>query len=75
MIVLLAISMHGWGETNIMTDKKAKWIHIIGVATPGGDPYYECSNCGYGRCYGVEYPEPLENRCPYCNAEMENGKE
>ena len=51
---------------------KAKWIHITGVVTPGGDPYYECSNCGRGRCWGVEHPKPLEERCPNCDAEMEN---
>lgn len=50
--------------------KEAKWIHIRGVATPGGDPYYECSNCGHGRCYGVEHPESLEEECPWCNATM-----
>ena len=54
---------------------KAKWIHITGVVTPGGDPYYECSNCGRGRCWGVEHPKPLEERCPNCDAEMENAHE
>lgn len=50
--------------------KEAKWIRIRGVATPGGDPYYECSNCGHGRCYGIEHPEPLQVVCPYCTSKM-----
>ena len=51
---------------------KAKWIHITGVFTPGGDQYYECSNCWCVRRWGVEHPKPLEERCPNCDAEMEN---
>lgn len=51
--------------------KTGQWVRIRGVATPGGEPYYECSNCGYGRCYGVEYPKPLQSVCPNCGCKME----
>lgn len=54
----------------VESDLKAKWIRIRGVCTPGGDPYYECTHCGNGRCYGVEHPKPLEKECPYCGAKM-----
>ena len=50
--------------------KEAVWKHLHGVVTPGGDPYYECSNCGWGRCEGVEHPKPLEDECPNCGARM-----
>ena len=49
---------------------EATWILIRGVFTPGGDPYYECSNCGYGRCYGVEHGGPPADECPNCGAKM-----
>lgn len=52
------------------TEFAANWIHIHGVVTPGGDPYYECSFCHYGRCYGVEHPKPLPDVCPRCGAAM-----
>lgn len=59
-------------ECQKMNESKetGQWVRIRGVCTPGGDPYYECSNCGHGRCYGVEYPEPLELVCPYCACKM-----
>lgn len=56
-------------------EETARWIPIHGVMTPGGDPYYECSNCGYGRCYGVEHPKPLEDVCPNCAKKMEGVEE
>ena len=49
---------------------EATWILIRGVFTPGGDPYYECSNCGYGRCYGIEHGGLPADECPNCGAEM-----
>lgn len=56
-------------------DFTARWEHVLGVATPGGDPYYECSFCKHGRCYGVEHPRPLEKVCPTCGAIMKNVEE
>ena len=52
-----------------MSDLKAKWIHLHGFFTPGGNPCYKCSNCSYETCppIGKELPE----RCPVCDAQME----
>lgn len=52
-----------------MSDIKAKWIRLHGFVTPGGNPCYKCSNCGYETCppIGKELPE----RCPVCDAQME----
>ena len=48
---------------------KGKWIRLHGFFTPGGNPCYKCSNCGYETCppLGVKLPE----RCPVCDAQME----
>lgn len=50
--------------------RRNKWIAVRGVATPGGDPYYECPYCGWGRCYGIEHLEPMPEKCPNCEAEL-----
>lgn len=50
--------------------RRNKWIAVHGVCTPGGDPYYECPYCGWGRCYGVEHREPMPEKCPNCEAEL-----
>lgn len=52
-----------------MSDLKAKWIRLHGFFTPGGNPCYKCSNCGYETCppLGKTLPE----RCPVCDAKME----
>ena len=50
--------------------RRNKWIAVHGVATPGGDPYYECPYCGWGRCYGIEHCEPMPEKCPNCEAEL-----
>lgn len=51
--------------------KDNKWVRVRGVATPGGDPYYECPECGWGRCYGIEHRKPLEETCPNCGATLQ----
>lgn len=50
--------------------RRNKWIAVHGVITPGGDPYYECPYCGWGRCYGIEHLEPMPEKCPNCEAEL-----
>lgn len=56
-----------------MTDnelQKSHWRHVTGVVTPGGDPYYECPSCGWGRCYGIEHREEMPDVCPNCGMRM-----
>lgn len=50
--------------------RRNKWILVHGVITPGGDPFYECPYCGWGRLYGVENMEPMPDKCPNCEAEL-----
>jgi len=61
--------------------KHGKWVYAKGSwCTPGGDPVWECSECGKGRhVYGVEhgsYGRDVADgqwvSCPNCGAEMEN---
>lgn len=61
--------------------KFAKWVEARGSwCTPGGDPVWECSNCGMGRhVYGIEYgtynggiSEGQWKTCPNCGAIMES---
>lgn len=40
------------------------------MVTLGGDPVWECPDCGQGRhVYGIEMNEPLSN-CPNCGVEL-----
>ena len=61
--------------------KRGKWVEAKGSwCTPGGDPVWECSECGKGRhVYGVEHgsyggdvADGQWVSCPNCGAEMEN---
>ena len=57
---------------------RGEWIKVPGYVTPGGDPVWECSECGKGRhVYGVEassYQSDVSNQqwvaCPNCGARM-----
>lgn len=57
---------------------RGKWIEVGGFCTPGGDPVWECSECGKGRhVYGVEhrsYGADVSDgqwvACPNCGADM-----
>lgn len=61
---------------------RGKWIKVSGYFTPGGDPVWECSECGKGRhVYGVEhgtYGADISDgqwvACPNCGARMEDGE-
>lgn len=59
--------------------KIGKWVKAVGDwCTPGGDPVWECSECGKGRhVYGVEastYQHDVADgqwvACPNCGAKM-----
>lgn len=39
------------------------------VLTPGGDPLWECPNCGYEHVMGIETPMKY-HRCPQCNIKI-----
>jgi len=64
--------------------RHGRWIKARGSwATPGGDPVWECSECGKGRhCFGVEhgtYGSDIADgqwvSCPNCGARMDGGDE
>ena len=58
-----------------------RWIKVGGFYTPGGDPVWECSECGKGRhVYGIEhgtYGADISDgqwvACPNCGADMKGG--
>ena len=58
--------------------KTGRWIKAHGYATPGGDPVWECSECGKGiHVYGIEhgtYGADISDgqwvSCPNCGADM-----
>ena len=60
-------------------NKIGRWVKVGGFVTPGGDPVWQCSECGKGRhVYGIEhgtygadvsYGQWLA--CPNCMAIME----
>ena len=60
--------------------KTGRWVEAHGMwCTPGGDPVWECSECGKGRhVYGIEhgsYGSDIADHqwvaCPNCGALME----
>ena len=67
---------------NVRPVVRGKWIKVGGFYTPGGDPVWECSECGKGRhVYGVEhgtYGADISDgqwvACPNCGARMEDGE-
>lgn len=59
---------------------RGKWIRAKGSwCTPGGDPVWECSECGKGRhvygiehgTYGADVADSQWAACPNCGAKME----
>ena len=62
----------------VSKEKMGKWVKVSGYVTPGGDPVWECSECGKGRhVYGIEassYQRDVSNQqwvaCPNCGARM-----
>lgn len=61
---------NGRCEMTIQELDNSRWRRVNGVVTPGGDPYYECPYCGWGRCYGVEHPKDMPDACPHCGKIM-----
>ena len=64
--------------------KRGKWVKARGSwCTPGGDPVWECSECGKGRhVYGIEhgsYGSDVADgqwvSCPNCGADMRQKEE
>lgn len=60
--------------------RRGRWVKAKGRwCTPGGDPVWECSECGKGRhVYGIEhgtYGSDIADgqwvSCPNCGAKME----
>ena len=55
-----------------------EWVKVHGFVTPGGDPVWQCSNCGKGiHVFGVEHhsygADIADNQwvaCPNCGAIM-----
>lgn len=70
--------------TDVVPVRHGRWIKAKGSwATPGGDPVWECSECGKGRhVYGIEYGTYGSDvaahqwvACPNCGASMDGGAE
>lgn len=65
--------------TEVAEPKTGKWIRAHGYVTPGGDPVWECSECGKGRhvfgiehgSYGADVADHQWVACPNCGAWME----
>ena len=58
--------------------REGRWKKVSGYATPGGDPVWQCSECGKGlHVYGVEastYGSDVADHqwvaCPNCGVKM-----
>ena len=59
-----------------------RWVKVGGFFTPGGDPVWQCSECGKGRhvygiehgTYGADVSDGQWVACPNCMAIMEESK-
>lgn len=50
---------------------EARWEHVLGVITPGGDPCYRCSNCKGTFVFGIEQKIKIPpDKCPKCGIKM-----
>jgi hypothetical protein len=63
--------------------RRGKWVKARGSwFTPGGDPVWECSECGKGRhvygiehgTYGADVADSQWVSCPNCGAKMDGGE-
>lgn len=60
-------------------NKIGRWVKVGGFFTPGGDPVWQCSECGKGRhvygiehgTYGADVSDGQWLACPNCMAIME----
>lgn len=58
---------------------RGRWVRVGGFFTPGGDPVWQCSECGKGRhvygiehgTYGADVSDGQWLACPNCMAIME----
>lgn len=71
---------HDMSAADIAPVKHGRWIKAKGSwFTPGGDPVWECSECGKGRhVYGIEHGTYGSDvaahqwvACPNCGAKMD----
>ena len=47
------------------------WKKVEGhYFTPGGDPLWECPECGYKHLYGVENADEYKHECPNCTIKL-----
>ena len=61
---------------------RGRWVKVGGFVTPGGDPVWECSECGKGRhvygiehgTYGADVSDGQWVSCPNCGADMKEAK-
>ena len=54
--------------------KSGKWEHVLGVCTPGGDPWLRCPFCkdkDSEHLGGIEMPKRW-NWCPICGAALKD---
>lgn len=57
---------------------RGRWVRVGGFFTPGGDPVWQCSECGKGRhvygiehgSYGADVSDGQWLACPNCMAIM-----
>ena len=70
---------HDLPAADVQPVRRGKWVEVRELlCTPGGDPVWECSECGKGRhVYGVEhgtYGSGVADgqwvSCPNCGADM-----
>lgn len=64
---------------DVVERKRGEWVKAKGSwCTPGGDPVWECSECGKGRhvygiehgTYGADVADGQWVSCPNCGASM-----
>lgn len=88
---LMPDDYYGWRDKQLLKSvpaadvqpvRQGRWVKARGSwCTPGGDPVWECSECGKGvHVYGIEhgtYGKDIADgqwvACPNCGAKMDGG--
>ena len=71
--------LEGLPSADVRPVKHGRWVKVGGFFTPGGDPVWQCSECGKGRhvygiehgTYGADVSDGQWLACPNCMAIME----